>query len=59
MKRCSCCKEYLDEDQFSFKGNKLQTFCKDCQKAYSKTYREKNKERCRKNLQDWRLKNKK
>jgi len=59
MKKCSSCKDYLDEDKFSFKKGKLQTFCKECQKAYSKEYRKNNKEKCRQNLKDWRSKRKK
>lgn len=58
MKVCSCCKRDLDPTMFSFNRGKLQTFCKECQKEYSKRYRQENKEKCRQNLKDWRAKNK-
>lgn len=59
MKKCGSCKNYLEENQFSLRKGKLQSFCKECQKKYSKMYRAKNKDSCRKNLQDWRKRQKK
>lgn len=58
MKKCSFCKKFLEETGFSFYKGKLQSFCRSCQNAYSKEYRQKYKERCRKNLKEWREKKK-
>lgn len=58
MKKCSQCREYLDEKDFSFHKGKLQSFCKECQNLYSKEYRKEQKKTCRKNLRDWRKYNK-
>jgi hypothetical protein len=54
MKKCGRCKVYLDESEFSFRKGRLQSFCKDCQKKYSKEYRNKNKKGCNENLKNWR-----
>lgn len=57
MKKCSQCRQYLDEEYFNFYKNTLQTFCKKCQSEYAKTYRKSNKKALRNNLQKWRQKN--
>ena len=58
MKKCGKCKTYLEDNDFSFRKGRLQSFCKNCQKECSKKYREKNKKSCRKNLKEWREDNK-
>jgi CRISPR/Cas system CMR subunit Cmr6 (Cas7 group RAMP superfamily) len=58
MKKCGKCKTYLEDEDFSFRKGRLQSFCKNCQKECSKKYREKNKKSCRKNLKEWREENK-
>lgn len=60
MKRCSKCQLYLTLDRFandsSAKDGK-QTYCKDCRRVYSKTYREKHCE-CRSTLnKTWHVNN--
>lgn len=57
MKKCGKCKTYLEENEFSFRKGRLQSFCKECQKNYSKEYRNKNKKKCRANLKEWREEN--
>ncbi len=59
MKRCSKCLEELEENCFNYRkgGSQLQPWCKKCQKEASKAYRENNKEKCNKNLNDWRKRN--
>lgn len=57
MKKCSLCRNYLDDEFFNFYKNSLQTFCKQCQSEYAKSYRKSNKETLRSNLRKWRSQN--
>lgn len=57
MKKCGKCKTYLEENEFSFRKGRLQSFCKECQRNYSKEYRQRNKKKCRDNLKEWREEN--
>lgn len=48
LKQCTMCKCFLNIDNFRIKNNKFKTlfsYCKTCEKEYSKFYREKNKEK--------------
>lgn len=46
MKNCSICKTDKDESDFGVrKGNKLQQYCRECQRQYSKEHYLKNKQK--------------
>ena len=57
MKKCGRCKEYLEENLFSFHKGKLQSFCKPCQSEYAREYRKKNPRVLIDNLRKWRKHN--
>lgn len=57
MKKCGRCKEYLEENLFSFHKGRLQSFCKPCQSEYAKEYRKRKPEVLINNLRKWRKKN--
>ena len=50
MKNCGCCKLDKLENEFSKKGNGLQSICKDCNKKKLKEYYENNKVSHRANI---------
>jgi hypothetical protein len=45
MKRCAACQREKQEDEFNRKGDKLQSKCRPCQRAYHRLYYRKNKSR--------------
>src|SRR5215207_10371996 len=45
MKICGTCRQEKAESDFSRKGEKLQSKCRECQRAYHRLYYEKNKSR--------------
>jgi ATPase subunit of ABC transporter with duplicated ATPase domains len=58
MKCCGKCKIFWDEDNFSYRKGKLQSYCKNCQNKYSEEYRVNERNVCRENLKAWRKENK-
>lgn len=58
MKKCGRCLDFLEENEFSFRKGRLQSFCKKCQKEYAKEYRLKNKEKLKNKVKEWRKFNK-
>ena|ERR1041385_2202337 len=45
MKLCAACLEEKDEDELNHKGDKPQSKCRSCQRAYHRLYYRKNKSR--------------
>ena len=43
MKLCGVCRQEKDESEFYRKGDKLQSKCRSCQRAYHRLYYKKNK----------------
>lgn len=57
IKQCSRCNNSFSLDNFRTKGNYFFSYCKSCEREYSKIYREKNKEKIKKSKSEYYFKN--